>query len=282
MKIAKTFIFFLLLISFNTFGKTDSLYVVVELSNYSYYNTTIIIHNDNWTEYNIDITTCKRDSIAGISFILHHEGFDSLFLYIDSIILTGINGTKTVEDFEAYNLGWMNNTHLPDRFWGVILATNGTVGLCDIVEDNSKCLKYGGCNFNGLEFGFRPTLYFGQCDSISGPDINYQDWTDYQTISMQIKRVDYTSNTLHSEQNKKNSTLHIYQNHKNKIIYIDLPELNKTYNIIVYTISGKLINQFNNISTKTFVWQPEGLSEGVYIVKVVTGKNIYSNLLLLK
>ena len=287
MKMNKLFpLLILLTLTVNTLGKIDSLTVSLLYpaypSNFRYHIMTLEISIDTWTRYSMGISKFNRDSIAGIEFNLHHSGYDSLFLYIDSIKLTGVNEIKTVEDFEAYNLGSIGNTHLPDRFWGIKLAPNGTVGICDIVEGNSKCLKYGGCNFLGVMFGYIRTLYFGQYDSTSGPIIDYQNWTDYQTISMQIKRVDYTTNSLNHEQNQKNNKLHIYQNHRNKIIYINLPELNKPSNILVYTISGKLINQFNNVSTKTFVWQPEGLSEGAYIVKAITGNNVYSYLLLLK
>lgn len=201
-----------------SFGNIDSIKISLLYpsypNNYPYqsHRTTLFINNDNWTEYNIDITKFDHDSIAGIEFNLYHSGFDSLFLFIDSISIIGTNGIKVIENFEAYNLGEVGNTPLPDRFWGAILATNGTVGVRQIIEDISKCMKYGGCNFFGTVFGFMPALYFGQYDSIGGPDIDYQNWADYHTLSMIIKRKDYTTDIINKKQNKKNNELHIYQN----------------------------------------------------------------------
>lgn len=271
-----------------SFGNIDSIEISLFYPSYPYsppyqsHRTTLFINNDNWTEYNIDISKFDHDSIAGIQFCLYHSGFDSLFLYIDSIILTGTNGIKIVEDFEAYNLGWMNNTPLPDRFWGAIMSPNGTVGLSDIIEDNSKCMKYGGCNFNGSVFGFIPILYFGQDDSIGGPDIDYQNWADYHTLSMIIKRKDYTTGIINKKQNKENNVFHVYQNQITKAVYINLPACNRAFNIFMYTVSGKLVNQYKNISTSNFVWRTKGLSKGVYLIKVSSGGNIFSNFLLLK
>lgn len=276
----------LLTLTINTLGNIDSLRISIlhpaYPSNFRQYIITLTISTDTWTGYSIDISKFDRDSIAGIEFYLYHSGFDSLFLYIDSIKLTGTNGMKIVEGFEAYNLGSVNNTTFPDRFWGAIQATNGTVGYSLIIEDNSKCLKYGGYNFKGYEFTFVPTLYFGQYDSVSGPDIDYQNWTDYHTLSMSIKRKDYTTGIINKKQNKENNELHIYQNQITKAVYINLPASNRTFNMFIYTMSGKLVNQCKSISTNNFVWRPEGLSVGIYIIKVSSGAKIFTNFLLLK
>ncbi|MEW6042184.1 MAG: T9SS type A sorting domain-containing protein [Elusimicrobiota bacterium] len=235
----------------------------------------IVFISEDWNTYEVDISKVARDSVLHLTFTPSHKRDTSYFL-IDNVKLIGEMDTLLIEDFEqGYKSVSMNewgvlmffNFPNYDRMWEVKYIFNVSHMRMSLVLDNSKCLKVKYLNPHA-------TFYGSLCLRFE----NYRNWTQYNRLIFDAKKISNASNLLQRNIYGVNNLNHIQiipnpVINKAKVLFSDGK---KPRAIEFYSLNGILIQRFDNINSQEIDIQIKDYPSGGYILRINMDDKVFN------
>lgn len=237
----------------NTSG-CDSLATLDLTINNSSTSTTNITACDNY-EWNDSVYT---ESGAYLYILSKTNGCDSILtLNLTVSTTTSVENNITISEGESYSVG--NQTY---NTTGIYSDTLQNIYSCDsiITTNLSVIAKTYNCNIDGLE-----------CT-------NPGDGTGYFS-SLEA----CVENCVTSIQENQNIDFVVYPNpfnNETNIMFQNPNEESLTLNLI--DLKGRILKKYNNIISNSLTLKKEGLSEGVYIIQLISSNSVSQKALIIK
>ncbi len=253
-----------------TFGTSDTICLRLDDSKNNLMHDTIYADNGDWTTYEIDISSVKRDSICSVVFDPYHTSQQVGSFYIRKITVSNDTNSVVVEDFEDYDPDTIGSQKLfstDDRRWNCEWVWDGSKVYATIPQGNNRymqCFYYTGKG----EVGSILLLTFT-------PDT--KDWTDYTTLCFSI--ADDEPTNIKNDNNmifrQENVTCY-YNTHG---LFIKFTGIDKSENYYLFSMSGKLLRHISPAQCSSFLWQMPKLSHGNFILRGDNGSTQFSQMI---
>ncbi len=238
---------------------------------------TIVVSNNEWQSFYIDISSLDRDSISRMSLGVCFRSLaltpDTGEFYIKEIALLG-SDTTIIENFSGYTKDSINgpseSISSTDKVWFATWAWDGSEMYAAIIKGEYNYLH---CYYTKL---LRDVGSFLQLKFSSGP----RDWSNYNTLRFTL-RSDMSTGLISQRRHTLKHDITIKRNHKRGMT-IELPTHLKSAQISLYSLSGRLLIQKQSNKVSSSLWHLPPLPNGTYIIAIDDGVRSYSDMLLLR
>jgi len=137
-------------------------------------------------------------------------------------------------------------------------------------------------------FGIWGPIEPGQINNTVCIEVDDEELAQSNQLPYSAWQIDHTLTAINFTENCvlakpefiKNKSLYVYPNPATDVLHIENKLADKINNITIYDVSGRIVRAYNNVSVKNT--SVSGLEKGMYLLKIVIGKETTTHKIIIK